>query len=93
MPYAVKKTGSTYQVINFDTGHIFAKHATLNKAMSQMKLLHAIEYKAISQKCNSTIKPRTKTKAKSKSKSRTRPRSVPKPKSKTKTKSKSKSRK
>lgn len=46
MPYAIRKLTSHqpnvghYQVINKDTGRIYAKHTTKEKAVKQVKLLH-----------------------------------------------------
>lgn len=46
MPYAVLKTGKgSYSVINKNTGHIFAKHTTKQKAEAQVRLLHSKEKK------------------------------------------------
>ena len=39
MPYAVKRVGSAWQVVNADTGEIHAKHTTKAKAEAQVRLL------------------------------------------------------
>jgi len=44
MPYKlIKHTDGSYAVKNLDSGKIIAKHTTLEKAKSQIRLLHAIE--------------------------------------------------
>jgi hypothetical protein len=44
MPYLIKKVGRYFQVSNADTGKIYAKHTTKQKAEAQIRLLHAIEH-------------------------------------------------
>jgi hypothetical protein len=46
MPYAILKTGKGYSVINKDTGRVFAKHTTKQKAEAQVRLLHSKEKKS-----------------------------------------------
>jgi hypothetical protein len=43
MPYAIKKVGTGYSVINTQTGQVHARHTTLRKAEAQIKLLHMID--------------------------------------------------
>jgi len=43
MPYKIVRNGTKYSVINLDTGHVYSKHTTKDKADRQLKLLHAIE--------------------------------------------------
>ena len=43
MPYEVKKVGAHYIVRNKATGHVFAKHTTVMKAIKQVRLLHMKE--------------------------------------------------
>ena len=45
MPYAIHKIASHYQVVNKDTGHIYAYHTTKENAVKQVKLLHMLERK------------------------------------------------
>lgn len=46
MPYVILKTAkSSYSVINKNTGHVFAKHTTKQKAEAQVRLLHMKEKK------------------------------------------------
>ena len=42
MPYKIVKKGSCYQVVNKDTGKVFAKCTSKDKANKQVNLLHAI---------------------------------------------------
>jgi hypothetical protein len=43
MPYAIKKVGSKFKVINKNTGKVHGTHSTKAKALSQMRLLYGIE--------------------------------------------------
>ena len=43
MPYEIRRIGTHYQVRNKDTGHVFAKHTTSEKAIRQVRLLHMKE--------------------------------------------------
>ena len=43
MPYAIRKTGDRYQVVNALTGKVYAKHTTLRRAKAQVRLLKAKE--------------------------------------------------
>ena len=43
MPYEIRRIGTHYQVRNKDTGHVFAKHTTAQKAIRQVRLLHMKE--------------------------------------------------
>lgn len=43
MPYKIQKVGTAYQVVNADTGKVYAKHTTRAKAQAQVRLLHAKE--------------------------------------------------
>ena len=45
MPYKITKVKgkNLYQVKNIDTGRIFAKHTTKDKAIKQIRLLHLLE--------------------------------------------------
>lgn len=42
MPYAIKKTGSAYSVINTQTNKFHSFHTTLKKAQAQVRLLDQI---------------------------------------------------
>ena len=42
MPYSVVRHGLHYAVINNDTGRVFSKSTSKEKAISQVRLLHAI---------------------------------------------------
>jgi hypothetical protein len=41
MPYAVRKRGKKYVVINKNTGHVKGRHATKAKAQRQLRALYA----------------------------------------------------
>jgi hypothetical protein len=41
MPYAVRKRGSQYVVVNADTGRVFGRHSTKSKAERQKRALYA----------------------------------------------------
>lgn len=43
MPYVIKKHAHGWSVVNHQTGHIYSKHTTEEKAKKQRKLLEAIE--------------------------------------------------
>lgn len=43
MPYAVKKNGSAWEVVNSSTGEVHAKHTTKKKAEAQVRLLEEQE--------------------------------------------------
>ena len=40
MPFQIKKISNYYKVINKQTGKVYAKHTTLAKAKSQIRLLN-----------------------------------------------------
>jgi len=42
MPYELRKNGNAYMVRNKLTGHIFAKHSTLENAKKQLHLLESL---------------------------------------------------
>lgn len=44
MPYALRKKGARYEVINTDTGEVKSRHTSKAKAEKQMKLLKGIEH-------------------------------------------------
>ena len=44
MPYAIEKRGSKFVVVNKETGDVKGRHATKEKAQSQMNLLQGIEH-------------------------------------------------
>jgi len=44
MPYAVRKRGNKWVVINKETGKVKGTHDTKEKAISQMRLLYGIEH-------------------------------------------------
>lgn len=46
MPYKIRKlpNKNLYRLSNVDTGYIYAKSTTLEKAKSQMRLLNAIDH-------------------------------------------------
>ena len=44
MPYAMKKSGNAYQVVNRQTGKVHAKHTTAAKAKAQMRLMRAVDH-------------------------------------------------
>jgi len=43
MPYAIRKIGSKFKVINKNTGKVHGTHSSKAKALSQMRLLYKIE--------------------------------------------------
>ena len=45
MPYAIRKKGNAYQVVNTQTGKVHAKHTSKKKAQAQMRLLYMKERK------------------------------------------------
>ena len=42
MPYAIKKVGDGYEVLNLDTGKVHAKHTSLARAKAQIRLLKTL---------------------------------------------------
>ena len=44
MPYAIKKEGSKFKVINKQTGKVHGTHPSKAKALSQMRLLEGIDH-------------------------------------------------
>lgn len=44
MPYAVRKRGNKYVVINKETGKTKGTHTSKSKAESQMRLLRGVEH-------------------------------------------------
>lgn len=44
MPYAIRKRGSSYEVVNTETGRVHAKHTTKKKAEAQVRLLRGVEH-------------------------------------------------
>lgn len=44
MPYAIRKRGSRYEVVNTATGRVHAKHTSKKKAEAQVRLLRGIEH-------------------------------------------------
>ncbi len=44
MPYDVKKINGKYQVSNEQTGHIFSRGTTKDKAFKQLHLLHGVDH-------------------------------------------------
>jgi len=45
MPYKIRKSRKTglYKVVNADTGKVYAKDTTKEKAEAQVRLLHSLE--------------------------------------------------
>lgn len=41
MPYAIKKVGNDFEVVNKDTGKVMGHHPTMKKAVLQMRALYA----------------------------------------------------
>jgi len=41
MPYAIKKRGSKYVVVNKESGRVFGEHSSKSKAMKQLRALYA----------------------------------------------------
>ena len=41
MPYAIKKSGDKYQVINKDTGRVLGTHPTREQAEAQLRAVYA----------------------------------------------------
>lgn len=44
MPYAIRKRGKKFVVINEDTGDVKGRHSTEGKAQRQVNLLRGIEH-------------------------------------------------
>ncbi len=44
MPYAIRKVGDKYKVVNKQTGHVKGTHTSRAEAASQMRLLYGIEH-------------------------------------------------
>lgn len=44
MPYAIRKSGNKYKVINTDTDDVKGTHDTEEKAQAQVNLLRGIEH-------------------------------------------------
>ena len=42
MPYRVRKTDGGYQVVDRDTGKVFSRHTTKEKAERQRRLLEGV---------------------------------------------------
>jgi hypothetical protein len=57
MPYdIIKNKDNSYAVINKKSGHILAKHTTLNKAKSQLRLLYGIDGKGEIENTRASLK-------------------------------------
>ena len=44
MPYIVRKTNGSFQVVNQDTGKVYSSHTTKEKAERQRRLLEGIRH-------------------------------------------------
>uniref|UniRef100_A0A6H2A0B9 Uncharacterized protein n=1 Tax=viral metagenome TaxID=1070528 RepID=A0A6H2A0B9_9ZZZZ len=44
MPYAIRKSGNNFKVINEDTGQVKGTHTTKEKAQRQANLLRGVEH-------------------------------------------------
>lgn len=44
MPYAIRKRGTKFIVVNTDKGTVKGTHSTKAKAQAQMRLLYGIEH-------------------------------------------------
>ena len=43
MPYALRKSGDKWKVVNSDTGHVKGTHSSKAKAQKQLNLLRAVK--------------------------------------------------
>lgn len=57
MPYQIEKRGTSYEVINEDTGRVHAFHTTKKKAEAQVRLLQGIEHGMVPKKGSGKKKP------------------------------------
>jgi phage gp16-like protein len=44
LPYSVRKTDEGYQVVDRETGKVYSRHTTRDKAESQRRLLEGIRH-------------------------------------------------
>ena len=44
MPYTVKKTSDGYQVVDRETGKVYSRHTTKDKAEAQRRLLEGVRH-------------------------------------------------
>lgn len=44
MPYAIRKSGDKFKVVNKETGHVKGTHASREKAQKQVNLLRGVEH-------------------------------------------------
>jgi hypothetical protein len=44
LPYSVRKTNGTYQVVDRETGKVYSRHTTKEKAERQRRLLEGVRH-------------------------------------------------
>jgi phage gp16-like protein len=44
LPYSVKETDGTYQVVDQETGQVYSRHTTKDKAERQRRLLEGVRH-------------------------------------------------
>jgi len=44
LPYSVRKTNEGYQVVDIDTGKVYSRHTTKDKAERQRRLLEGVRH-------------------------------------------------
>ena len=44
MPYEIRRAGDKFAVVNLETGRVYARHTSHQKAQRQINLLRAVEH-------------------------------------------------